>query len=405
MENKYIQRHYQSVRSVMAAVLFLTAVLWGTRAAAAPPERAERVHSTGAVRYDRAVIDGQDVRDVDAYVTDRKNMAVNVMIRLGTKFRQQPAGGCTYDRNPDEEQGKIEEARIGWDLVIDAARHSQEVPGNMTVLHPEAALHIEGTGERTDWYAPAEEDNLSLGKAAWVNGRLLLGNGADNDRAFRKGIEDGKKGSVPDRLHPVYTAQGAALQIKHAHVGKAQDSEGRSGCYKNYEETKTQRRVCGASLHKTDKTWYPNPDEPGGGSWHGGEYTCPVHGGTYGSSGTCPHVAVDSYKVWKHDIVCGLTNKVYAKLTLQGTDSDYGDRAIRLEALLEEGAEYRRLAWQEGDELIWTDAGGNLVGIGRELTVTGPGIYRCSINVANKDINKKTVEVRVKINGLIIPKD
>ncbi|MBD5502309.1 MAG: hypothetical protein HDR09_00730 [Lachnospiraceae bacterium] len=360
----------------------------------------EYMRSTGRIQYEQAVFDSADLQDIHTHIDEKKRAAAGTLIQLGTRFRQQ-AAGYTYDRNPDAEQGEIDIGQIDWTTLIQAAADSQTVPDKLSVLNPEAAMHIEGVEERTDYYETAIKDNISRGKAAWADGKLLLGNGADNDKAYKQGTEDGEEGEVPENFYPIYAADGVTVEIRHMHQGNKENKDGVSGCYKNSHTTKTEVNECDAELIKTGATWYPNPDEPEGGSWHGGEYTCPYHGGLYESPGICRHRSEKQVTVWKHDIICGLEDCLYAKLTIRGTDTDYYDHAIRLEAVLEEGDGYDNLAWQEGDELVWTDAEGNVLGIGPEYTAGEVGVYRCSINVDNTDIDHREADVTVRRAGLV----
>ena len=43
--------------------------------------------------------------------------------------------------------------------------------------------------------APVTADNMTAGTAAWVNGQCIIGNGADNERAYQRGREDGRTGN------------------------------------------------------------------------------------------------------------------------------------------------------------------------------------------------------------------
>ena len=360
----------------------------------------EYMRSTGRIQYEQAVFDSADLRDICTHIDEKRRAAAGALIQLGTRFRQQTEG-YTYDRNPDAEQGEIDIGQIEWATLIQAAADSQTVPDKLSVLNPEAAMHIEGVEERTDYYETAIEDNISRGMAAWADGKLLLGNGADNDKARKKGTEDGKEGKVPENFYPIYAADEVTAEIRHMHQGNKENKDGVSGCYKNSHTTKTEVDECNAELIKTEATWYPDPSKPEGGSWHGGQYTCVYHGGLYESPGICPYSSEKKVTVWKHDIICGLEDSLYAKLTVRGTDTDYYDHAIRLEAVLEEGDGYDNLAWQEGDELVWTDAEGNVLGIGPEYTAGEAGVYRCSINVANADIDHREADVTVRRAGLV----
>lgn len=379
----------------------LLAALAGKPAAAEAAEETGHLRSRGVLRCEEAVIDAADLQSIHAYVTEKKNRTAGILLQLGTKFWQRPEG-IVCDRNPDSGQGDADPSQLGWPVLIQAAADSQKVPEGLTVLHPEAALGIEGTGESTDHYVTAMADNISRGKAAWADGRLLLGNGADNDRAYQAGIHDGEHHEVPDLFHPLFAVDEAGVEIRHVHTGGPAQTEGRSGCYQNTLSTHTETFVCGAELQQTGTDWRPNPDEPEGGSWHGGYYTCPNHGGLYQSPGSCGHEDIVQSSAWSHDLVCGLDGAVYAKLRVSGTDTDDMDAGIRLEAVLEEGGAFGRLSWQSEDRLVWTDDSGNLLGTGPELTVQTPGTYYCSINVNNGDIDKRTVGAAVRISGLLL---
>lgn len=373
-----------------------------------------RVRSSGRVRYEYALIDGDDLRWVDAYISEKKDAAARTLNQLGTRFRQQ-SGQYAYDRNPDVLQEDIDLRGLDWTTLIQAAKESQSVPAGLSVLNPEAALHIEGVEERTDYYEAATEDNLSAGKAAWVDGRLLLGNGADNNRAYQQGLTDGGQRTVPDNLRPIYGVRESSVEIRHAHVGSPVESEGVSGCYYNHFVTTTKERVCDMALYYFDAIWYPDESAPEGGEWHGGFYTCSNHGGQYESPGICGQTYTKYYMEWEHNVTCGLENTVYARLTIKAADIEQEPDAddaqekeqpvsqICLSAVLERGDGYNRLAWKKGGELVWTDSKGNVLGIGPELTVSAPGIYRCSLNVTNEDINRRTAEVEVRVSGLIMP--
>lgn len=372
----------------------------GRTVLAAAGETQGELHSVGRVQYGQAVIDAGDLHSILSHITEKKNAAADVLTQLGTRFRRQ-SGEYVYDRNPDVEQEAMDLSGISWRMLTQAAGDSQTIPDGLAVLNPEAALHIEGVEERTDHYEAATEDNISLGRAAWVDGRLLLGNGADNDRAYRRGLQDGESGDLPEHMYPIYAAAGDRIELKHVHIGEEEKKDGISGCYQNSHETKQKITKCEAELYKTAVTWYPNPDEPEGGSWHGGMYTCPYHGGSYENPGICPHEDKKSVTTWKHELVCGLTDVVYAILTVSGSDTDYYDRAICLEAALEPGEGYEQLAWQEGEELVWTDAEGNILGTGSELMVRAAGVCQCSVNVSNADVESRTANVAVRIAGLV----
>lgn len=408
--NKHSNGHRTAARiftMLSAIVIIVVAVLMRrTDSYAAQNEWQEsnvsgRVRSSGRVQYEYAAIDGDDLQKIDEYISDKKNAAARVLIQLGTRFRHQ-SEKYVYDRNPDAGQEEVDLSGLSWSVLAQAAKESQNVPLGLSVLNPESALYIEGVDERTDFYAAATEDNLSAGKAAWVDGRLLLGNGADNDRAYRQGIKDGEQGNIPENFSAIYKVQGSSVEIRHTHIGNQANSEGTSGCYYNYLTKITEVYPCGAPLTYCDSTWYPNDNEPGGGTWHGGYYTCSGHGGIYTSPGVCTQEDIVEKAEWNHSVVCGLSNAFYARLTVREADTEKLKGQVCLSAVLEKGQEYSRLVWQKGEALVWTDSKGNVLGKGPDLMVSKPGIYRCSINVANADINQRMTSAVVTVSGLVM---
>lgn len=400
MQKKY--KHYLRTGTI---ILFITEMVASCRyklPAMAAENADKRLHSTGRIESEDAILDTADLQNICDHISEKQRVVVNVLLQLGTKFRQDE-GAIHPDRNPDHTQESFDGSLLDWNVLVKAVEESQTVPAGLKVLHPDYAMGIAGVEERTDCYETAVADNISLGKAAWADGTLLLGTGADNDRAYRKGLEDGENIIVPEGWFPVYATEDVTLEIRHAHIGAAENRDGTSGCFHNYSEVKEETRRCNRALRYNPPMWYPEEDHPDGGTWHGGYYTCPVHDGTYSSSGTCPHKSVDKITIWHHDIVCGLTDVVYGVLHIHGTDEDYYDGAILLEAELEPGEGYEQFAWQEGDELLWTDENGNMLGIGPQLTVNSPGIYKCCINAANPDIDIRSGSVQIKIIGLVVP--
>lgn len=363
---------------------------------------AGRLHSAGRIECRDAVLDTDDLRCIQEHIMEKQSAVIDILLRLGTKLWQDESG-IHADRDPDHAQGTIDREAVGWEELVKAVEKSQTVPTGLSVLHPDYAMRIDGVEERTDCYETAIADNISRGKAAWADGVLLLGNGADNDKAYRKGTEDGEEGILPQQMYPIYEVKEIALEVRHQHIGTKEDKDGTSGCYHNYSEVKTEEKRCSNTLYKTELSWHPDENHPDGGTWHGGYYTCANHGGTYSSPGTCPHKSTVKTTIWHHDIVCGLTDVVYGVIHIRGADTDYYDRTMLLEAELEPKEGYEQFAWQEGDGLLWTDEEGNLLGIGSQLTVNAPGVYKCCINVANADIDIRSGSVEVIVSGLVLP--
>lgn len=81
----------------------------------------------------------------------------------------------------------------------------------------------------------AVDNNLSLGTAAWVNGSLIIGNGADNKNFYDQGYADGYEQGDSDGYRRGYAdgksdaVEGVEVEyIYHEHTG---DSANGDGCY------------------------------------------------------------------------------------------------------------------------------------------------------------------------------
>ena len=367
----YLQAEVQTLYSELPSILEINASGTGTA-------RRDNLHSKGIINYKNgaAILDSSDLTllsdEIDNLESEYKANTVASLNDINTYFK--------IDSSVTHDQGEALSSTYANNLSLDGICNG--------ILWSQSVDHLQAT--------PIIADNLTAGTAAWVNGTCIIGNGADNEKAYKRGIEDGKEGDEPKNLYPIYGVQEATVEIKHVHLGSPENKDGTSGCYQNSHTTKVEEHRCSKQLYQTEVTLYPD------GTWHGGYYTCENHDGVYESPGQCPHVDKETVTTWKHDIVCGLTDMLYAKLTVRGTDTDYFDRAIRLEAVLEKGEGYDNLKWQESDEFVWEDVDGNVLGSGTGIMVHDAGVYRCGINVTNEDIEGKDIEVTVKIESEII---
>lgn len=377
----------------------------GSVAYAAEEQMAENtIRSCGKIVYsenktEKCIYDSADIQAVLDCINRQKGVLIQKLLQLGTRFIR-TENGWQYLRNPEITVEELPGGKeLTWEQIFHAVKDSQTVPGDMVVKEPKIAVQIEGIDEVTDFYKAAAADNLSNGKAAWRDGILLLGTGADNEKAYAQGKEDGKKGSYRPDMIPIYAAEEKEVVIRHKHIGSSAETEGWSGCYHNFTTMEVSETVCGATLYQTETTWYPNESEEGGGSWHGGYYTCPWHGGIYETSGTCDSVDIQRTTVWHHDISCGKTDLVYAVLKITGTEEDYLDGKIHLCAELVEREGFANLRLSD-EKFVWKNAQGEILGNGAEIIVEKPGLYSCSVVASNEDVNMLTGNTKVIIKGI-----
>lgn len=368
---------------------------------------AEEIRSCGSLVYEEAgmpevlVYDGSDIQSIQKYLDLQKEYLLQKLLQLGTAFVQTEEGWI-YSRNPADMSGNIPVGeKIGWNLILGAVMESQNVPENVAVANPKVCLQIEGITEYTDCYHTATVNNISKGKAAWLEGVLLLGTGADNEKAYEKGKKDGTEGVLQPDVHPIYAASEQEIIIRHKHIGSREDVEGISGCYHNYLTTEIRESVCGATLQPTEATWYPNESEEGGGSWHGGYYTCPWHGGLYEAPGICTSMSSQETSVWNHDIICGKTNMQYATLRITGIEGEYTDGKIMLQEELteNEGFSGLMLPEEESSWLIWSNEAGEVIGTGSMIEVEKTGTYFCKLAATNQDVEHSGGSIQVIMKG------
>lgn len=104
---------------------------------------------------------------------------------------------------------------------------------------------------------PVTADNITAGAAAWVNGQCIIGNGADNERAYQRGIEDGAARNG-DEVEMQYTY--------HEHTGNGQSgfsdghvlyqSDNPGGCFRSSGHTHNQAgSSCENRTGYREETW------------------------------------------------------------------------------------------------------------------------------------------------------
>lgn len=132
-----------------------------------------RIDSYGVISYDNGtvLIRGADL----ALLADRTDMLADAYAAVTCRALN---GIGTYF---DAEGNVNHEAQTAESIVLDSKRLAEGIRLSQSVEHTKAAA--------------VTEDNLTAGTAAWVNGECIVGNGADNERAYRRGLEDGAAGS------------------------------------------------------------------------------------------------------------------------------------------------------------------------------------------------------------------
>ena len=213
--------------------------------------RREHIKSKGKLDFENGsvVIDSADLLyladQVDELESTYKITVIDALNEIGTYFKND--GSTSVDVTVNEVDTEEEKKNLSFGNIKEGILQSQSVSsllqtqavdkeGNaLFYVNQEAADNqnllkttIENTGFPV-FYRPITAENLTAGTAAWVNGRLIIGNGGDNASGSAQGFVDGQANAV-ENLNVTYTY--------HYHEG---DNVNGGGCYAQV----TNQTVCG----------------------------------------------------------------------------------------------------------------------------------------------------------------
>lgn len=177
------------------AILTLTAIvvcmgIIGTVSKAQTEKRAANIKSRGVFDYDNGtvVMDASDLiylaDEIDLLEETYKKETVNALNEMNTYFMLD--NSTTHNPNEsnlDQESSSV----LPFHSIIDGILASQSIPEEKTYTGTLPGDENEITGN----IQAATEDGLSLGEAGWVDGKLIIGNGADNNFYYDQGYVDG----------------------------------------------------------------------------------------------------------------------------------------------------------------------------------------------------------------------
>lgn len=203
--------------------------------------RSSRLSSKGSVEYADGIviIDSSDLTyladQIDGLERAYKIMTMDALNQIGTYYISS-YGDISH--NPDDNNilsdraveltfRDLHNGILGSQSVGHLAGvQAKDADGNLLYYADESAAEshnlIMTTTESNNLpilIGPAAANNLTAGTAAWVDGKLIVGNGADNQAFYNKGYTDGFAEKL-DGLSIEY--------IYHEHVG---DSSVQGGCY------------------------------------------------------------------------------------------------------------------------------------------------------------------------------
>lgn len=207
--------------------------------------RREKIQSKGTLNFDKgklqfAAADLYFLADeIDTLEGTYKCSLVEALNGIGTYFKTD--GTIVYDASQSETDTEEKKIAVTLGKIAEGIQSSQSVEsvkqiqaenkdGNVLYYKNEEAQKNEDrysiTAENTGFpmfYQEACADNLSAGTAAWINGTLIRGNGADNAIYLEQGYREGYTKGIADGLSKV-----KVQYVYHVHTGNA--AEG-GGCY------------------------------------------------------------------------------------------------------------------------------------------------------------------------------
>lgn len=215
----YLQSEVQTLYSELPSILEVNASGTGTA-------RRDNLRSKGIINYKKgaAILDSSDLTlladEIDNLESEYKVNTVAALNDINTYFK--------IDSSVTHDQREALSSAYANNLSLDGICNG--------ILRSQSVDHLEAT--------PVIADNLSAGTAAWVNGTCIIGNGADNEKAYKKGIEDGEDGDDEDidmdySYHVHRDGTGAEVTKERVYA-----SSNPGGCYVPEGHTHNQTDSC-----------------------------------------------------------------------------------------------------------------------------------------------------------------
>lgn len=242
----------RSLRKVILGIVCVLGISAPLMVMADGNARRDYIKSKGKIDFNngKVVMDSADLLyladQVDELESTYKVTVIDALNEIGTYFRND--GSVVADARVNEVDTKEEKENLSLGNIREGILQSQSVTtlsgiqavnkdGNpLFYVSQEAADNgelLQTTTENTGFpifYQPIKAENLTAGTAAWVDGKLIMGNGRDNASGYAQGFVDGQANAI-DNLNVTYTY--------HYHEG---DNINGGGCY----EMVTDQTVCGA---------------------------------------------------------------------------------------------------------------------------------------------------------------
>ena len=181
----------RTVYLLMAAIILASGVSATAIAAqSATGKRASNIKSKGNFDFEngKVTIYSSDLiylaDEIDLLEDTYKTETVKALNQIGTYFNSD--GTSTHGKD-DSNISSSEAKLLPYGAIIDGIIHSQSIPTERTYTGTMPGQTTETHGN----ISASTEANLSLGTAAWVEGKLIVGTGEDNFAYYTQGSQDG----------------------------------------------------------------------------------------------------------------------------------------------------------------------------------------------------------------------
>lgn len=265
------------MKKKILSIMLLVALMIGTCSIAMAEEATtsnatrDSLQSYGSVVYTDGMDNSVEIHSDDLYLlADRLDSfkisladqlaAINTYLSYGNKGISLVSDSTINVVHTDPSADTVDPLLLDFSTLLEGVAASQSIPTDVTEYgYPEGTLLYKTTsGSLTTNGAEknveqigicaATADNLSAGTSAWVNGQLIIGNGADNHTYYNLGYTDGYKDHVPDNAHIEY--------YYHEHTGDSgkdpipdgdtyYSTNNPGGCYTKSSHTHNKTGKCG----------------------------------------------------------------------------------------------------------------------------------------------------------------
>ena len=176
--------------TVLTLTVAVLAGIIGTAGMAQTDRRSANIKSKGIIDFENGttIIDASDfiylADEIDLLEDTYKTETVNALNQIGTFYN---LDGTTTFNKDESTLSAANAAILPFSAITNGIIHSQSIPTERTYSGTLPGETIETSGN----IAAATAANLSLGTAAWVDGELIVGTGADNNSYYTQGWADG----------------------------------------------------------------------------------------------------------------------------------------------------------------------------------------------------------------------